>query len=132
MKNNTLKTTAKMAVAMGLFLPAAETVRRFNQLLDPSQFISWFDDYMLGAVLLWAGYLVFKNTKNSVAYLIAAYGIGTGAVLISFLGQFYYYQTATGDPGIFSTTFVLIAKGVILLYLIVGLRMAIKANMYQE
>jgi len=118
-----------MAVGMGLFLPIAETVRRINQILDYREFFSWFDDYMLGAILLWGAYLVFKNAKNSVAYLIAAWGIAAGALFLSFLGQFKYYQTTSGDPGIFSTTFVAVAKGLILLYIIIGLKKAIKANL---
>ncbi len=114
---------------MGIFLPAAETVRRINQILDFSAFFSWFDDYILGAVLLWAAYSVFRQTKNSTAYLIAAWGIATGALFLSFLGQFQYFQTASGDPGIFSTAFVAVAKGLILLFMLVGLVKAIKANL---
>ena len=96
---------------MGVFLPAAETTRRIKQMTDLNTFFTWFDDYILGAILLFAAYMVFKNKINSIAYLIAAWGIGTGALFLSFLGQLDYYQSDTGDPGIFSTTFVLIAKG---------------------
>ena len=132
MTNKHLKVSSRMAVALGLFLPFAETVRRINQILDYKEFFSWFDDYILGAILLWAAYLVFKETKNSVAYLIAAWGIAAGALLLSFLGQFRYYQTPSGDPGIFSTTFVALAKGLILLYILIGLRKAIQANLKHD
>lgn len=118
-----------MALIMGVILPLAETVRRINQILDYRQFFSWFDDYILGAVLLLSAYQVIKNTKNSGAYLIAAWGIGTGALFLSFIGQFRYYQTNSGDPGVFSTTFVAIAKGLILFYMLIGLSKAIKANL---
>ena len=117
-----------MAVIMGLFLPIAETVRRINQLNDYKEFFSWFDDYILGAILLVSAFMVFKRKKNSVAYLIAAWGIGTGALFLSFIGQFSYYDTPAGDPGIFSTTFVAIAKGFILLYMLIGLLKAIKSK----
>ncbi len=118
-----------MAVGLGLFLPIAETVRRINQIFDYREFFSWFDDYLLGAALLCSAYLVFKETKNSVAYLIATWGIATGALFLSFLGQFKYYQTDSGDPGIFSTTFVAVVKGIILLYILIGLKKAINANL---
>jgi hypothetical protein len=131
MTDRNLKTSAKMAVVMGLFLPVAETVRRINQILDYREFFSWFDDYILGAILLWAAYSVFKNKKNNVAYLIAAWGIATGALFLSFLGQFRYYQTASGDPGIFSTTFVAVAKALILVYILIGLTKAIKSNLHR-
>jgi hypothetical protein len=117
-----------MAVVMGIFLPLAETVRRSNQLLDLTRFFNWFDDYILGAVLLWAVYEVKKNKNSSVSYLIAAWGFTTGALSLSFLSQFEYYRTSTGDPGIFSTTFVAIAKGLILAYMLVGLYLAIKSQ----
>jgi hypothetical protein len=129
MTNRNLRTSAKMAVVMGLLLPVAETVRRIHQILDYTEFFSWFDDYILGAILLWAAYSVFKNKKNSVAYLIAVWGVATGALFLSLLGQLRHYQTTTGDPGIFSTTFVAVAKGLILLYILVGLIKAIKANL---
>jgi hypothetical protein len=125
---NDLKVSAKMAVVMGVFLPVGEMVRRINQILDYKEFFSWFDDYILGSVLLWSAYLVFKKTKNSVAYLIGAWGIAAGALSVSFLGQFKYYQTTSGDPGVFPTTFVAVGKGLILLYILVGLKKSIKAN----
>ena len=128
MTSNDLRVSFKMAVVMGLFLPVAETIRRINQILEYREFFSWFDDYLLGAVLLWSAYKVYNKAKNSVAYLIAAWGIATGALFLSFIGQFRYYQTTSGDPGVFSTTFVVVAKGLILLYMIIGLTKSIKAN----
>ena len=110
-----------MAFLMGIFLPLAETVRRIHQILDLDEVLSWIDDYILGAILLIAAYRVSKGMKNAIEYLIAAWGIGVGALFLSFLGQFNYYETATGDPGIFSTTFVAVAKGAILIYMLIGL-----------
>jgi hypothetical protein len=127
-----LKVSSKMAVALGLFLPIAETIRRIHQILDYKEFFSWFDDYILGAVLLWSAYLVFSETKNSAAYLIAAWGIAAGALFLSFLGQFRYYDTTSGDPGVFPTTFVAVAKGIILLYILFGLQKAIKGNLTSD
>lgn len=131
MGNKPLKISMRMAMIMGVFLPLAETVRRSNQISDLTRFFSWFDDYILGAVLLIAAYLVKTKTNNSIAYLIAAWGFVSGALFLSFLGQFDYYRTATADPGIFSTSFVAIVKGLILAYMLSGLYMGIKANLYK-
>jgi hypothetical protein len=128
MKNTPLKISTTMATMMGVFLPLAETVRRSNQISDLTRFFSWFDDYILGSVLLIAVYLVNKQLNNSISLLIAAWGFVSGALFLSFLGQFDYYKTPTGDPGIFSTSFVAIAKGLILGYMLVGLYLAIKSN----
>ena len=129
MENKPLKTSVRMAKIMGVFLPLAETVRRSNQISDLTRFLSWFDDYILGFVLLIAVYLVKKKVKNSLSFLIAAWGFVSGALFLSFLGQFEYYRTNTGDPGIFSTSFVVIAKGLILGYMLIGLYMGIKSNL---
>ncbi|KJH69996.1 hypothetical protein [Aliterella atlantica] len=129
MGNKPLKISMRMAVIMGIFLPLAETVRRSNQIFDLTRFFNWFDDYILGAVLLIAAYLVKTNKNNAIAYLIAAWGFVSGALFLSFLGQFDYFRTGTSDPGVFSTGFVAIAKGLILLYMLSGLYMGIKANL---
>jgi hypothetical protein len=128
MNNKYLKISIRMAIIMGIFLPIAETIRRANQILDLTEFFSWFDDYILGGVMLITAYLVKQKKYNSISYLIAAWGFATGALFLSFLGQFKYYETTTGDPGVFSTSFVAIAKGLILVYMLVGLYLAIAAN----
>ncbi len=60
--------------------------------------------------------------------LIAAWGVAVGALFLSFIGQFEYYQTSAGDPGIFSTTLVAVIKGLLLVYMLIGLGLSIKAN----
>ena len=128
MLEKTLKASYIMAIIMGIFLPLAETIRRFNQLTDLSHFMFWFDDYILGGLLLMAAWMVKAGKPNAVSYLIAAWGIGTGALFLSFLGQLDYLQSNSDDPGgIFSVWFVLIAKGLILGYMIFGLCKSIKA-----
>ncbi len=128
MENKTLKASVKMAVVMGIFLPLAETVRRSNQLFDLTKFFNWFDDYILGASLLTAAYLVRKKRPYSKSFLIAAWGFVAGALFLSFIGQFEYYTTGSGDPGVLPTTMVTIAKGLILSYMLVGLYLSVKAN----
>jgi hypothetical protein len=128
MENPVLKTSVRLAVAMGIFLPLAETVRRSNQLLDPARFLNWFDDYLLGGALLLAAYWVKQQNRNALSWLTAAWGIGVGALFLSFIGQIEYYFEPEGDPGIFSTTLVLIVKGLILAYMFYGLCLSVKAN----
>jgi hypothetical protein len=129
MKINPLKTSIKMAAIMGLFLPFIETIRRSNQILDPTKFLNWFDDYMLGGVLLVSVYLAQKKTSNSISLLIAAWGFASGALFLSFLAQFDIY--AKSDPGIFPTGLVAVAKGLILAYMLTGLYLAIQANSHE-
>ena len=130
MKTNYLKLATKMATIMGVFLPFIETIRRSNQILDPTKFLNWFDDYILGGVLLISVYFVRKRVNNSLSYLIAAWGFGSGALFLSFLAQFDIY--AKSDPGIFPTQLVAIVKGLILGYMLTGLYLAIQANSAEE
>ena len=128
MENGYLNISVRMAIFMAIFLPLAETVRRINQIPDLNEFLSWFDDYILGAILFIAAYRAFKEKKNSTSYLIAAWGICTGALLLSFLGQLGYFKANESDPGIFSTLLVAVAKGAILCFMLLGLWTSIKAN----
>jgi len=128
MKHKNLRGIYWMAIIMGIFLPIAETVRRFKQLTDLSQFLVWFDDYILGAIMLLSAWMLKTGKPNSISYMIGAWGIGTGALFLSFLSQIDYIISNRSDPGgIFSVWFVLIAKGLIMGYMILGLLKSIKA-----
>lgn len=130
MKNNNLIISTRMAAIMGVFLPLIETLRRLNQLLDPTRFLNWFDDYMLGGVLLISAYLVKKKANDSISLLIAAWGFASGALFLSFLVQFDVYGKS--DPGIFPTGLVAFGKGIILAYMLIGLYLAIKSNSHTQ
>jgi hypothetical protein len=128
MESKYLKTSMRMAIALGIFLPALETVRRIHQILVPEYFFRWFDDHMLGGLLLLAAFAVSRNKPNCIEYLIAAWGAATGALALSLLGQLDEYIHRVPDAGIFSSGLVTIAKGTILAYIILGLNYAIKAS----
>ncbi len=128
MELQALKTSVRMAIVMGIFLPLAETLRRSNQLLDPARFLNWFDDYLLGSALLLAVYWVKQQKPHAIGWLIGAWGIGVGALFLSFIGQIEYFYEPGGDPGIFSTTLVLVVKGLILAYMFYGLSLSVKAH----
>lgn len=131
MENKPLNASVNLAIAMGIFLPLAETVRRSNQLFDLTRFFNWFDDYVLGIILLISAYLVRKKSPHSNSLLIAAWGFAAGALFLSFLGQFEYYVAGAGDPGILPTNLVTLAKGLILGYMVIGLYLSVKANSYK-
>ncbi len=128
MKNKALLTSMRMAVALGIFLPLAETVRRIHEVLAFENFFRWFDDYILGAVLLYAAFLVWKQKHNATLYLIAAWGAAVGGLTLSLYGQFDGYFKNNPDAGIFSSGFVLIAKALILFYILIGLQKSIQST----
>jgi hypothetical protein len=126
--NPALLMSMRMAVALGIFLPLAETVRRIHEVLAFENFFRWFDDYTLGAVLLCAAFFVWKQKQNATLYLIAAWGMAAGGLTGSLYGQFDGYFKSMPDAGIFSSGFVLLAKALILLYILVGLQKSVQST----
>ena len=123
-----IEMSAKMALWMGIFIPLAETIRRFKQLLDPSFFLHWFDDYLLGGLLIYAWWQYSKGHNQRRELLIAIWGIFIGALLLSTLGQIQMVINGTGDHGVFSVWLVLAAKLSLLIYGILGQRLAMKST----
>jgi len=116
-----------MAVFMGIFLPVAETVRRFNQLADLRHIMYWFDDYILGGILILAAFQLKSGKPKAMAFMIASWGVGTGALFLSFLGQLDYVVDNNPDPGgIFSVWFIFVAKFILLVYMIIGMIKSIR------
>ncbi|HEX5112556.1 MAG TPA: hypothetical protein VFV79_06905 [Saprospiraceae bacterium] len=126
--NPSLRLSMRMAFAMGIFLPILETVRRINQILIPQYFIHWFDDYILGAILLWSAWTVYKGKRNSGYFLIVAWGIAVGVLSMSFLYQIDLYINPGEEPGIFSKHIVAVVKGLILAYIFIGLSKSIRSQ----
>ncbi|ANM28445.1 hypothetical protein ABI59_00585 [Acidobacteria bacterium Mor1] len=106
------RVSAWSAIAGGTLLPLAETVRRSNHLLDPTRLHHWLDDYVLGALLIAAGWRVLRVPRSGT--LIAAWGICVGALTLSFMAQLDAELRGSGDPGVVPSMWVLLAKGIFL------------------
>jgi hypothetical protein len=76
------------AFVFGILIPLGETIRRWSQLSDLSYFMYWFDDYLLGILLVGSAFLTHKNPFNGQRYLIASWGIAVGGLFISFTAHF--------------------------------------------
>jgi len=129
MSKTSLKNSAYLALLIGILLPAAETVRRFKQLTDPSYFLHWFDDYLLGGLLLLAVWFYRTNQSYKREWLIGIWGIYTGALLLSTLGQIQTVINGQDDHGVFSVTFVLVAKLLLLVIGVFGMERAFKGDL---
>ena len=76
------------AFVFGVLIPLGETIRRWNQLTDLSYFMYWFDDYLLGILLVGSAFLTHKNPFHGQHYLIGSWGIAVGGLFISFTAHF--------------------------------------------
>lgn len=104
----------QMAAALGIFLPLAESVRRFDELPDPAHLLAWFDDYVLGGLLLIAAYRAAAGKANARLWLIGVWGIAVGGLALSLAGH--------KGAGIVAG-----AKASLLLYSLFGLRLSVQA-----
>ena len=124
-KVSELKISAWMATVVGILLPLAESIRRVDILLDPDQFFKWFDDYILGFILIYTSYLVFDEKINSKIYLLAAWGIAVGGVAQSLNSTIHSTKT---HAELFSHSVIIFVKAVFFIYMLIGLILCIKAN----
>ena len=124
-KVSELKISAWMATVVGILLPFAESIRRIDILLDPNQFFKWFDDYILGLILVYTAYLVFSDKVNSKIYLLAAWGIAVGGVANSLNSTIHSTKT---HAEVFTHSVIIFGKAIFLIYMLIGLILCIKAN----
>ena len=79
----------RLALLAGVVLPLGETVRRWHQLGDPRMFFAWFDDWLIGAFLLYGAWRVGQDATTGQASLAAAWGftlaIGIGSFVESLI-----------------------------------------------
>jgi hypothetical protein len=117
-----------LAIVGGILLPSVEVVRRFHQLLDPSMFTAWFDDFLIGGLLLYGAWRTRHEVARGLPYLTAAWGFACGMGYGSFFGQLATLRTQPLDVSGVSGTLAVTFKGVALAIGVIGL---ITALMYK-
>ena len=116
-----------MAVALGVLLPAAETVRRWNTWRDDP--LAMFDDYILGAILLLSAWYAACRPKRRQLVLTAVWGFMCGVGFLSLLGQFRRLQLGEPDPAPISAEWVAVVKSFGLTLAVVALVATINAKL---
>ncbi len=106
----TITFSRRLAIALGVLTPAAETFRRWHQLGDLSRLPSWLDDYFLGAFLLYGAYRTGKDVRSGRPFLAAAWGFMCGMAYLSFFGQLERLHEP--DPAPIPSVWVAAIKGV--------------------
>jgi len=61
-----------LAIVLGIITPLLETIRRWHTWTDDPP--SFFDDYILGALLLFGAWRVSKNASRGQKFLVAGWG----------------------------------------------------------
>jgi hypothetical protein len=120
----TIQFSRRLAIVLDILTPIAETVRRWSTWQkDPA---SLFDDYILGAFLLYGAWRVGRNVDSGQRFLAAAWAFTCGMAYLSFFGHMARLRAGEVDPAPIASKWVLMIKGVGLglsvLALVVSLR----------
>jgi len=108
-----------LAIALGLITPALETIRRWHTWQEDP--LSFFDDFILGAGLLYGAWRVTKNAADGQRYLVAAWGFALGMVYASLDFQLQLVRNGGVDPAPISAEWVAVVKGVGMVLVLIGL-----------
>ena len=108
-----------LAIVLGIITPLLETVRRWHTWQENPP--AFFDDYILGGLLLFGAWRVGKHARTGQKFLAAAWGFMCGMAYPSFFGQLEDMRLGEIDPAPVSSEWVAIIKGIGFSLAILGL-----------
>lgn len=103
-----IKLSGNLAILLGVLAPLLETIRRWHTWQEDP--LSFFDDYILGGLLLYGAWRVTKNALTGQKFLTAAWGFALGMVYASVDFQLQQVRAGATDPAPISTEWVAAIK----------------------
>lgn len=113
-----------LALVIGIFTPLAETVRRWHTWQSNPPAL--FDDYILGALLLYGAWRVSRDARTGQRFLAAGFAFMCGMAYYSFFSQLQDIRNGIPDPAPISSTWVALIKGVGLALGVLGLVLSLR------
>jgi hypothetical protein len=113
-----------LAIVLGVLTPLAETIRRWSTWRDNPPAL--FDDYILGALLLYGAWRVSKDARAGQRFLAAGWAFMCGMAYSSFFTQLHSVSLGVQDPAPISSTSVAVIKGIGLALGVVGLVLSLR------
>ena len=113
-----------LAIVGGVLAPALETIRRWSTWQQTPA--SLFDDYIMGALLLYGAWRVGRDARSGQRFLVAAWGFACGLGYFSFFGQLKDLQQGQADPAPIASQWVLLIKGIAWSLAIVALVLSLR------
>ena len=120
----TIEFSRRFAILAGILAPLGETVRRWNTWQESPP--NLFDDYIMGAFLLYAAWRTSKNVRNGQRFLAAAWAFACGLGYYSFFGQLNSLRSGEIDPAPISSEWVLLIKGIAVTLAVIALVVSLK------
>lgn len=106
----TIRFSRNLAIVLGIITPLLETIRRWTTWRENPP--AFFDDYILGALLLFGAWRVTKDARTGQKYLSAGWGFMSGMAYSSFFGQLEDIQLGAADPAPIPSECVAVIKGI--------------------
>ena len=119
-----MKFSRGLAIAGGILVPLLETIRRWSTWRESPA--SFFDDYVVGALLLYGAWRVGRDARSGQKYLAAAWGFSCGLGYASFFGQLESLRLGESDPAPVPSECVALIKGVLWGLAIAGLAISLR------
>ncbi|HVF55922.1 MAG TPA: hypothetical protein VM934_07205 [Pyrinomonadaceae bacterium] len=92
----TIKFSRRLAILFGILIPLGETIRRWHTWQDyPPNF---FDDYLIGAFLLYGAWRTRRDVRGGQRYLSAAWGFACAFGYASFFGKLQHLNAPDPAP----------------------------------
>ena len=120
----TIKFSRRLAIIGGVLAPLAETIRRWHTWQESPP--NLFDDYIMGAFLLYAAWRTGKDVRRGQRFLAAAWAFACGLGYYSFFGQLKSLRSGEIDPAPISSEWVLLIKGIVVTLAIIALVISLK------
>lgn len=106
----TLRFSRWLAIIGGILIPLLETVRRWSTWQQSPA--NLFDDYIMGAFLLFGAWRVGKDIRSGQKFLAAAWAFACGLGYYSFFGQLDGIRRGVQDPAPIASEWILLIKGI--------------------
>jgi len=120
----TISFSRYLAIVLGILTPLAETIRRWSSWRENPP--AFFDDYIIGALLLYGAWRVGKDARSGQRFLVAGWAFMCGMAYGSFFDQIEKYRLGISDPAPISSLWVAVIKGVGLTLGIVALVISLR------
>jgi hypothetical protein len=107
-----------LAVFLGIVSPLLETIRRWHTWQENPP--AFFDDFLLGGLLLYGAWRVSRDAASGQKYLVGAWGFALGMIYSSFFFQLQMIREGATDPAPISSEWVAAVKGVGFVLVLIG------------
>lgn len=121
----TIKFSRWLAIVGGILTPILETIRRWGTWRESPA--NLFDDYIMGAFLLYGAWRTGKDLRSGQRVLAAAWAFASGLGYYSFFGQLKSMSAGEVDPAQVPSVWILVIKGIMVSLAVIALVASLKA-----